>query len=447
MITEVFIHSQISLSSIILLSFPIELLVIEFIYLFYAKRQRNFFLRVFIVVLIAILYCAFVPQLVQNQYIALIYFTVLFFISILAMKFCFKASLNELLFCCCAGFCTQNIAVNASSLLVMICGLEFPQIQILSLCIRLAIFILVYSIAYIVCVRRFSGSMQIGLSNGQAAIFACMTIFVSNFMNVFSLVGVYDLLSSVVIKTAIVLCDFFVIFVQFGLLTQDSLKNELENIKGLLKKDEKLYEQSKNNINILNMRLHDLKYVLDVSNTNAGASLQKELLHVIKEYDAIVHTGNDVLDVVLSEKNIYAQNKGIVFTLIVDGSGLAFMDCAELYSLFGNLLDNAIEGVERVREEGKKTISLTVMQAEGSVSITEENFFEGKMVFEDGLPVTSKKDGGLHGYGLKSIGYITRKYGGELSIKIDGNIFSLTIVFPLRQKTSGQIQNNSGQSD
>ena len=60
-----------------------------------------------------------------------------------------------------------------------------------------------------------------------------------------------------------------------------------------------------------------------------------------------------------------------------------------------------------------------------------ENYFDCSLTFEDGLPVTTKADRAYHGYGLKSIRFITEKYGGTMSIQSADNIFSLNILFPL----------------
>ncbi|MDF2524679.1 MAG: hypothetical protein K0R31_2320, partial [Clostridiales bacterium] len=55
---------------------------------------------------------------------------------------------------------------------------------------------------------------------------------------------------------------------------------------------------------------------------------------------------------------------------------------------------------------------------------------KGDLIFEDGLPVTTNKDKDYHGFGMKSIKYLVDKYNGELSIKLNGDIFNINIVFP-----------------
>ena len=61
-----------------------------------------------------------------------------------------------------------------------------------------------------------------------------------------------------------------------------------------------------------------------------------------------------------------------------------------------------------------------------------ENYYEGDILFDKGLPVTTKKQKAAHGYGLKSLRYTVHKYGGEVNINTDGNWFCLGILIPLK---------------
>ena len=60
-----------------------------------------------------------------------------------------------------------------------------------------------------------------------------------------------------------------------------------------------------------------------------------------------------------------------------------------------------------------------------------ENYYEGDIRFERGLPVTSKQETKLHGYGLISLRYTVHKYKGEVQIEARDNWFSLRILIPM----------------
>ena len=103
----------------------------------------------------------------------------------------------------------------------------------------------------------------------------------------------------------------------------------------------------------------------------------------------------------------------------------------DIYSLFGNALDNAIEYVLNLEEE-KRFIRLNVKIIGENLLIHMENYFSGELIYDNGLPKTTKEDKDYHGYGMKSIQLIVNKYDGDLNISLDNNVFSLFIMFPIK---------------
>lgn len=137
------------------------------------------------------------------------------------------------------------------------------------------------------------------------------------------------------------------------------------------------------------------------------------------------------MDVLLTEKSLYCSSHGITLTCMVDGGPLDFMESSDVYALFGNILDNAIESVVKCDDLGKKTISLTV-KTNGRLLICEEqNYYVGELFMLDGLPVTTKSDTRFHGFGTRSIAYQVRKYHGDLRMRGVNGMFSLSAVIPL----------------
>ena len=85
----------------------------------------------------------------------------------------------------------------------------------------------------------------------------------------------------------------------------------------------------------------------------------------------------------------------------------------------------------KINNPAKREISLIVKNVSGFISIDLENYFEGTISLDDdGLPITTKGDKNYHGYGLKSTLMIVNKYKGDMHVKIDNQIFSLSILLP-----------------
>ena len=99
-----------------------------------------------------------------------------------------------------------------------------------------------------------------------------------------------------------------------------------------------------------------------------------------------------------------------------------------MYSLFVNLLDNAIEAVEGL-EEGKRYINLSAKEINGFLTVSTDNWYSSQIEFSDGLPKTTKSDKELHGYGMKSIKLVCKKYNGEMTVNAENGMFDLSIVF------------------
>ena len=148
-------------------------------------------------------------------------------------------------------------------------------------------------------------------------------------------------------------------------------------------------------------------------------------------YDSCVRTGNEALDVILTEKSLICEKNGITLTCMADGRVLRGIDATDLYSIFGNLLDNAIESVRQLQSPEQRIIGLSIQNMGNLALIHAENYFDHPIQMENGIPETTKDDPHFHGFGIRSIQLLAEKYGGTLSIRIDRNIFNLNLLFPI----------------
>mgnify|MGYP004556511707 CR=1 FL=1 len=155
-----------------------------------------------------------------------------------------------------------------------------------------------------------------------------------------------------------------------------------------------------------------------------------ELEKGINIYDRAVKTGNETLDTLLTERSLLCERLSITFSCIIDGASLDFLSPGDIYSLFGNAVDNAIDAVNRLDSSDERIISLTVRRRMGMLSILIDNCYAGTITFSDGLPKTSKPDAAEHGFGMRSIRMIVQKYGGEMTVTAD-ELFHLSILLPI----------------
>lgn len=223
----------------------------------------------------------------------------------------------------------------------------------------------------------------------------------------------------------------------FIFIHQNRTEEELDIQKELLAQSKKQYELSKENIESLNLKFHDFKYRIQAMEQGKGEDQSfEEIYKDLAIYDAQVKTGNQALDIVLSEYALRCENNDIVFSCIVDGKELSFLSPYDTYALFGNAINNAIEAVSKIKEKEKRVVSLVVRKKGTLLSIHLENYFDGELQIDPNthLPLTSKENKLDHGYGTRSIKLLAEKYGGQATFSTQNDIFLLDILLPIPEK-------------
>lgn len=237
----------------------------------------------------------------------------------------------------------------------------------------------------------------------------------------------------VVSRLLSVFCCVFLLYIRSEVLERGEIEREREELRRLWGLDRERYELSRENIELINIKCHDLKRRIEAwerRGVQVPAGEIQEVKQLIGIYDCVVKTGNGTLDTILTERSLYCEKHGIRLSCMADGGALAFMPEGDICALFGNALENAIEAVARLDAPEERSISFQVRESRGMLAVTVDNCFSGPLVFEDGLPKTTKGDEGWHGYGLKSIRRVAEKYGGQATVLTD-EMFHLSVLIPL----------------
>lgn len=137
-------------------------------------------------------------------------------------------------------------------------------------------------------------------------------------------------------------------------------------------------------------------------------------------YDASRNTGNEVLDVVLTEKSLLCESRRIQLNAVTDGSCLNFFEASDLYALFANMLDHAIESAVKVPEPERRCIDLLVC--------TRQSFVVVNVISPD-RPAESADTRAAH-YAVKVTNRIVQKYKGTLTTESQNGFFAVKIIFP-----------------
>jgi signal transduction histidine kinase len=160
----------------------------------------------------------------------------------------------------------------------------------------------------------------------------------------------------------------------------------------------------------------------------------------------IVQTSDRTFDAILNAKTVYAAGNGIKMNLSITLPERLPFDAIEAASLLGNLLDNAMEACERVKEKTPSAplfINVNIAPQSGHLCIKIDNTaFAPKLRRKRYL---TSKDNRKYGFGMEQIDRIVNLHGGRIYRKFEDETFSTTIFIPLPQSESAALPDENAQ--
>lgn len=182
----------------------------------------------------------------------------------------------------------------------------------------------------------------------------------------------------------------------------------------------KLFHDFHNHIGVLRRLLAHEKY-------GEAAQYLDELQAPVHEMTDAVWTGDETLDYLINSKASMAAENGIQMHTEIEFPRNTNIRSVDLCAIVGNLLDNALEAAGQVPEPERRYIRLIVRRINQMLVIKVENSFFTEPVQEGGELQTTKKDGGLHGWGIRSVRTAAEKYDGMVQSDHSGNTFCVVV--------------------
>lgn len=380
----------------------------------------------------------------------------LFAATIAHVRLCFDEPFLTILFCCSVAYAAQNLCYKLY--LTVVCGAEllrfsggsFP-FDVYSVLFHHGFYVAAALVLYWLFLRRAARLAAICRLDRQMLSLSVVVLLITAILC--SVEDVYFARLSIgwenqfehtalfVLRQAgnlfSVTCCAIVLLLAWRTIEQRELAQEVEYLQHTIRQSQRQYEISRDTIERINIKCHDIKYQiasLAAQGRPLGPDAVYDLEKAISIYDTRIETHNQLLDVLLTEKSLYCEQNGIQLSCMVDGEKLAFLENSDLYCLFGNVIDNALEAVAAVPQRERRIINLVVKARGCMLLIQQDNYFNGTLTFQNGLPLTTKADTSCHGFGLRSIQMIVHKYDGELTAHVDGDVFHLNILFSLSDR-------------
>lgn len=361
----------------------------------------------------------------------------LYLFALGALYLLYQETFSELLLCLCGAVAIQVIVGRLYEILII--TLDKNPYETLSLfhsMVPLRDWPLYYLIHFFLCsllalLFRRKRVYEHDRANRQliitfSLIFIVVTMILSSVSRSFEENTVLDF----IIRIFAILYALLTLLLRTRILETSKLKQDLLIMDELLYSEKKQFDSMRSEIEIINMKSHDLRQQL--SNISYKLTLQEleSLKEAIEVYDTTVKTGSDILDVILYKKQLFCEKNGIRMSCMADGQCLSFISPTHLYSLLNNAIENALEAVQLVQNDKKRMISISIGKEHGVIGIHVTNYFNGDFIVKDHLPQTGKKDKNRHGFGIKSMRHIAEQYDGTVSFHTEDDIFYLHIYFP-----------------
>ena len=206
------------------------------------------------------------------------------------------------------------------------------------------------------------------------------------------------------------------------LMKEEMEKQKYEEIRASIEQNKELVHDTKNHYLVISEYVKNQEY-------EKLENYVDEIRRNFVKINPQIYTGNHVVDLILGQKRILAVQKGIDFQLDVTPLSSLTMEEREICSLFGNLLDNALEACEKVTDKERKKISIKIEQHMQMLFLEIKNGTDKLPAKSGHTFLTSKQDKSLHGYGLKSVERIVTRYDGDLAYEMEDEMFVVSITF------------------
>ena len=225
------------------------------------------------------------------------------------------------------------------------------------------------------------------------------------------------------------------------------MKNESENYKRQLQLQIAQFEKMERIMEDVRIFRHDFPKKMRPLIASLDEDRPQEARKIAEQFSDFAvrvgdrfQTGNYRLDTVLSFEQQLAERDGIVIDVSFETAFPAEgIDPDDIYTIFPNALDNAIEACRKLPDGERKIVFRSRMDVQ-TVFVTIRNPVTGEIKTKNGVPQTNKADKAAHGYGFRSIRRAAAKYGEDnVSFRVEDGVFELRIFLNYKKD-----ENNGG---
>lgn len=157
-------------------------------------------------------------------------------------------------------------------------------------------------------------------------------------------------------------------------------------------------------------------------------------------HQGIVNSGNILVDGLINYKIPYMKSLNIDFQAeIAIPFDLKWPE-DNLCIIIGNLLDNAIEGTQKLKEEERQIYLEMMLKVDNLFILIKNPCMEQSLMKKGGHFLTTKNEEG-HGMGLLSVKRAVEKCQGSIYTNVENGIFQASVMLPRVENKTDQEEN------
>ncbi len=188
--------------------------------------------------------------------------------------------------------------------------------------------------------------------------------------------------------------------------------------------DTEYYSILQNQYENSNILIHDIKRHLmsikDLASENDCSSIDKYIDNLYNQYEVKnikKYSEYKLVNAIINRYALSFRENQIDFFCDIKNIDFSFIADSDLTAILDNLLENALEACCKSAE---KNIELLIYPTNVNyLAINMNNSCSTAPIMNNGKLVTTKNKSSIHGYGIKSIKRIVKKYDGSISFLFD----------------------------
>ncbi|MDE6312446.1 MAG: GHKL domain-containing protein [Lachnospiraceae bacterium] len=246
----------------------------------------------------------------------------------------------------------------------------------------------------------------------------------------------FQILATVVCSMSLIGIMVLVVFSLYVKEVNDKMAEVMQKEALLIEMQREYYEKLLQKENATRNYRHDMEnhftYLNYLAEREDMSTIKSYLKKMTIEMDAIktinFQTGNKMIDVITTY--YLAEIKGVDVSVKGNVPSCFSEENLQLCSIYGNLVKNAVEEMERGKEEDRQWIRIEFVTGRENFRIVIENTLSEKSRRKRGF-ATEKEDGKNHGIGLKNVKRAVEELGGRLELERKNDIFLAKVTFKM----------------